>query len=84
MDKSSGGRSPPRKNVARRQGRIAGICHLLDAPMDWLGGTERRGRALGRAGSCPVEACDTNLRIVAVCRKWTWQEIVSRRREGGG
>jgi len=35
--------------VARRYDRMAGIIDLISAPMEWMGGEERRRRVLGRA-----------------------------------
>jgi ubiquinone/menaquinone biosynthesis C-methylase UbiE len=41
--------------VARRYDRTARFYDIVDAPMDWMGGAERRRRVLSRAKGCTLE-----------------------------
>jgi ubiquinone/menaquinone biosynthesis C-methylase UbiE len=41
--------------VARRYDRLARFYDVIDAPMDWMGGTDRRRRVVGRARGRTLE-----------------------------
>lgn len=44
-----------RSRVARVYDRIAPVYDLFEAPMDWLGGRDRRARVIGEAGGDVLE-----------------------------